>query len=421
MHEEAHVNGVKMQKRQYVGKTLDEALDQASLELNTERENLSYNILPAERGGGLFKKLFQKSIRVEAWVERTQDLQEAARNAVREAIEGGDAGSARSRARKKAAPNNEVSSHSRPSDARPAQKEAQQRKRGQVRRPDRRSSVRGPADQETIAREENPNAITFDTEGVQELLERYTEKFVTIFDADLSAVTFAHTDTGDMRVSVQSENLEDLLSRSDRLAGSFEHVFKRIVQKKVGDLPQRLIFDAGHASENRIENLKEMARSMAEKVKTTGRSITVNSKSGQERRVIHLTIDEIEGVATRSIGSGDNRKLVIYSTEKGRRKRGARRSNPSQGRREPRAAAEAADGATPNNQEASFAGADPQEPAPPQTGSRSPGEKARSGRPRRNRRPRSRRPAGPAQSSNGDSSPDGNDFSPNLSAAGREE
>jgi spoIIIJ-associated protein len=338
MREETNLDGVKMQKRQYVGKTLDDALDQAAEELRTERENLSYNILPTEPGSGFFKKLFQKSIRVEAWVEHTQDLQEAARNAVREAIEGNSGQRSRGKSRQHAASDTTRTDQNRQTNrsTRTGERERNsQPSKTQNQKPNNKTERREPRPRESNPGDENPNAITFDADGVHDLLQKYTEKFLQVFEAQLEHAQFERTETGDMRVSVQSAALEDLLSRSDRLAGSFEHVFKRIVQNKIGDLPQRLLLDAGNATESRIENLKEMARSMAEKVKATGRSITVNSKSGQERRIIHLTIDEIPGVATRSIGTGDNRKLVIYSTEKGKRKRSSRRSTGSPGKRRP--------------------------------------------------------------------------------------
>jgi predicted RNA-binding protein Jag len=176
-----------------------------------------------------------------------------------------------------------------------------------------------------LSTEPNPNAITFETQGVTEILETYTQAFLKVFDADLDAAKFEKNEAGNMAVKVKSELLEDLLARSDRLSSSFEHVFKRIMQKKLGDLAQRLHLEAGDATEKRLENLRQMAISMADKVKETGRSITVNSKSGQERRIIHVTIDEIDGVATRSMGSGDNRKLVIYSTDSRHKRNGPRK------------------------------------------------------------------------------------------------
>ncbi len=370
-----------MQKHQYVGKTLDDALEQAASDLGTERENLSYNILPAEPGRGLIKKLFSKSIQVEAWIENTEDLQEAARKAVQEAIDGKpEKGGGRNRnkrgSRKGGRGNREASAG--------ANGKPQTEQKERERRPRRNRQ------------EENPNAITFDAEGAIPLLEEYTEWFLKVFGSTTADATFTRTEEGDMRVDVKNELLEDLLGRSDRLSGSFEHVFKRIVQKKIGDLPQRLYLDSGSASEKRMESLREMAQSMAEKVKRTGRSITVNSKSGQERRMIHVTIDEIEGVATRSVGSGDGRKLVIFSTEKRRRRRGPRRKDGPAKQGEHEARGEATQ--NPEELEESAAFSDnanfDTEGAEPLQGSDDVSKKQSTPKPKRARRPRNRKPRG---------------------------
>jgi predicted RNA-binding protein Jag len=349
-----------MHKQKYVGKTLEDALDQAARDLGAERENIAYNIIPSE-GGSLLKKFLFKTISVEAWVEKTEDLAAAARKAVREAIEGGAAkryrkndqrggrnadkplearnqnqkGQKSDKAGNKAADkapqaprNGRQSKNSPNSPAQAANQNSRYAQSGNAqsanakeprqRRPDPRRNREVPA-------EPNPNAITFETQGVREILEDYTKAFLKVFEADLDSTKFEKNEAGNITVRVKSELLEDLLARSDRLSSSFEHVFKRIMQKKLGDLAQRLHLEAGDATEKRLENLRQMAISMADKVKETGRSITVNSKSGQERRIIHVTIDEIDGVATRSMGSGDNRKLVIYSTDSRHKRSGPRR------------------------------------------------------------------------------------------------
>lgn len=304
-----------MQKHQYIGKTLDDALEQAAADLGTQKENVSYNILPSDDGGGLFKKLFSKSIKVEAWLEGKKDLQEAARQAVMEALEGG---------REKAKPS------SRKSKSAPQKLEKKSTKKvprkEKLEKQTQPQAPRRPRDRD----EENPNAITFDEKGALPLLEDYTAAFLNVFGATLDDATMTRTDDGNMHVDVRNELLEDLLARSDRLSCAYEHIFKRIIQKQIGDLPQRLVLNAGEASQRRVDNLREMALSMAEKVKSTGRSITLNSKSGQERRIIHVTIEDIEGVGTRSIGTGENRKLVIYSLEKKRRRSGKGRKRKTE-------------------------------------------------------------------------------------------
>ncbi|MEY3900868.1 MAG: hypothetical protein RL189_174, partial [Pseudomonadota bacterium] len=120
---------------------------------------------------------------------------------------------------------------------------------------------------------------------------------------------------------------EEFLIRTDRLSCAFEHLFKRISQKKFGDVSGRVTLNAGSAAAEREDKLKQMALDIAAKVRDTGKTITLSSKSSQERRVIHLALENTQGIATKSIGIGENRKLIVYSTDRPQRDRhqGSRR------------------------------------------------------------------------------------------------
>lgn len=66
----------------------------------------------------------------------------------------------------------------------------------------------------------------------------------------------------------------------------------------------------------REETLRALARRMANKAKRNKRSVMLEPMSAYERRIIHSEIQGIEGVSTNSIGSDNNRKIVIYLTDK---------------------------------------------------------------------------------------------------------
>ena len=55
---------------------------------------------------------------------------------------------------------------------------------------------------------------------------------------------------------------------------------------------------------------------MAQKALRNKRSVMLEPMSAYERRIIHSEIQGIEGVSTNSIGSDNNRKIVIFLTDK---------------------------------------------------------------------------------------------------------
>lgn len=67
--------------------------------------------------------------------------------------------------------------------------------------------------------------------------------------------------------------------------------------------------------ERRREALKSLAIRMAERVKNTGQSVTMEPMPASERRIIHLTLRDYPGVTTQSIGEGEDRKVTIVYKE----------------------------------------------------------------------------------------------------------
>lgn len=78
---------------------------------------------------------------------------------------------------------------------------------------------------------------------------------------------------------------------------------------KLPDKP--IIVDSGGYRTRRESALVELANRLGEKARQTGRTITVNPMSPHERRIIHVTLDKVPGVTTRSEGEGIFRRLLI--------------------------------------------------------------------------------------------------------------
>ena len=78
----------------------------------------------------------------------------------------------------------------------------------------------------------------------------------------------------------------------------------------------RVTLDIEGYRKKREETLRALARRMAQKAIRNRRSVMLEPMSAYERRIIHSEIQGIEGVSTNSIGSDNNRKIVIFLTDK---------------------------------------------------------------------------------------------------------
>ena len=252
---------------QFSGKNLDEAINEAAKYYSVDKAFVCYNIISNTQKSGFLSKIFSTKIQIEAWLETAkEDLQEAARKAVREAL----------------AP--------KPSSA--------------PQPPRSNRTERSEFDTRTFVEYKDPK--------IKSLLVKYNQLFFSAFSLAPENYSTEISDNN-IIIHVEDEFLEDLLTKSDKLSIAYEHVFKRIAQKNFGDITGRLSLDAGSSAEKREGRLIGIAKSLAEKVKKTGRSVVLASKSSQERRIIHLALDGFEGIGTRSVGMGDKRRLVIFS------------------------------------------------------------------------------------------------------------
>lgn len=76
----------------------------------------------------------------------------------------------------------------------------------------------------------------------------------------------------------------------------------------------RVVIDSGNYRERRRGTLEQLAKKLAAAVIKTGRNTTLEPMNPYERRIIHATISEIEGVTSASVGEEPTRCVIISST-----------------------------------------------------------------------------------------------------------
>ncbi|MBQ9920211.1 MAG: protein jag [Clostridia bacterium] len=73
----------------------------------------------------------------------------------------------------------------------------------------------------------------------------------------------------------------------------------------------RVVLNTGDFREKREQTLIALAKRMAEQSIRSGKCRTLEPMNPYERRIIHTTIQSIEGVTSTSFGEGSNRRVVI--------------------------------------------------------------------------------------------------------------
>jgi spoIIIJ-associated protein len=107
------------------------------------------------------------------------------------------------------------------------------------------------------------------------------------------------------------EAMSLLIGRRGETLRSVQFMVNLLVSRRVQKWPQ-IIVDIGNYRQRRQESLEGLARRMAERVRQSGRPLTLEPMGAYERRIVHLALRDDPTVYTESSGEGENRKVVIY-------------------------------------------------------------------------------------------------------------
>jgi spoIIIJ-associated protein len=91
---------------------------------------------------------------------------------------------------------------------------------------------------------------------------------------------------------------------------ALEYILNQMIKRVDGTSPRVLVDIAGY-KQARKEALQEMARELAERVKDTGAEEELKPMNPAERRIVHMTLREIEGVESESRGEDRDRRIVV--------------------------------------------------------------------------------------------------------------
>lgn len=164
----------------------------------------------------------------------------------------------------------------------------------------------------TAAEEEAVTAIT-DEQGqeaaalLQEMISKMGIESKAIFD---------RPENGGARVSVESEDGAILIGRKGRNLSAMQYLINRMISRAdQAENTERLVVDVEGYVDRRRETLEDIALSLAKRAKETGRNMRLKPLSPQERRIIHVTLQNDPEVRTYSLGSSLFRSVIISPKE----------------------------------------------------------------------------------------------------------
>lgn len=133
-------------------------------------------------------------------------------------------------------------------------------------------------------------------------------------------------------LSLEGEDLGFIIGRRGETLDALQYL-TGLVANRVENAYYRVTIDIGNYREKRAQTLMGLAKKVAGQAARTGRRTSLEPMNPYERRIIHTTVQEIEGATSWSVGSEPNRHVVIGPSDdnpvKARAPKGGSRSRGS--------------------------------------------------------------------------------------------
>ncbi len=166
-----------------------------------------------------------------------------------------------------------------------------------------------------------PARTTADGTPVEQVARRILEDVLERMDVH-GYVTAVRSSVPDQRgdpeetITLHVEGADEeavglLIGRRGETLRSLQFIVNLLVSRYVQRWPQ-IVVDVGNYRQRRQESLEGLARRMAERVRQSGRSLTLEPMGAYERRIVHLALRSDPTVFTQSSGEGEHRKVVIH-------------------------------------------------------------------------------------------------------------
>ena len=142
----------------------------------------------------------------------------------------------------------------------------------------------------------------------EEIAYNFLKGILRFIDEEVKVSSSFNDNVLKMQIEVQKAGI--IIGKHGSTLDSLQYLTSLVVNRNTKDYV-RVILDAENYREKREKTLERLAKRMAEKVKDTKRSITLEPMYPNERRLIHTALQKDPGVTTKSVGQEPNRRVII--------------------------------------------------------------------------------------------------------------
>jgi spoIIIJ-associated protein len=114
-----------------------------------------------------------------------------------------------------------------------------------------------------------------------------------------------------VQIAAVGDDLGLLVGPRGATLAAVQDLTRTFVQRQSENRTDRILVDVGGYREKRSAALRRFTAGIVDEVKNTGEERSLEPMSPADRKVVHDTVNEIDGVETRSAGTEPARYVVI--------------------------------------------------------------------------------------------------------------
>ena len=116
-------------------------------------------------------------------------------------------------------------------------------------------------------------------------------------------------------ITCTGDDVALLIGRHGQTIDALQYLLNAISHRAYGDDRKEVVVDSAGYRERRRATLEALAERTAEQVRVSGSKVELEPMTAVERKVVHLKLKELGGVATASEGTEPNRYIVVLPAD----------------------------------------------------------------------------------------------------------
>lgn len=129
--------------------------------------------------------------------------------------------------------------------------------------------------------------------------------------AGVSGTVSSEVNGEDIDLNLDGDGVELFVGPKGNTLSAVQDLTRVVSQRRLGDHDTKLRVDIGHYRQKRKDALSRFAMKVANDVLSSGQARVLEPMNSADRKVVHDTLLEVDGIETRSEGEEPNRRVVV--------------------------------------------------------------------------------------------------------------